>query len=143
MGHTPNECYVDVWREAGFSGETRRLYGPASHPSLHLPEGDWGDDIGSLRVGPHAFVMVFRGENYADEMLALGPNDEAPDLRALRFENEIDSLRLINSLKIFERLYEAGVGGGDSHAAGGGAGAPEDAKAGRGKAARTGKGKRR
>jgi hypothetical protein len=142
MTHTPNECYVDVWREADFRGETRRLYGPASHPTLHFREGDWGDDIGSIRVGPHAFVMVFRGENYAEEMLALGPNDEASDLRALNFENAIDSLRLINSLKIFDRLYEAGrVVGDDSHAPA--SGASEDAKAGRAKAARKAKGKRR
>ena len=109
MKHTPNECYIDVWREAGFKGETRRLHGPASHPHLHFREGDWADDIGSLRLGPHAFVLAFREENYADAMLTLGPNDEVSDLRALRFENEIDSLRLINSLKIFERLYEEGA----------------------------------
>jgi hypothetical protein len=89
--------------------------------------------------------MVFRGENYAEEMLALGPNDEAADLRALNFENAIDSLRLINSLKIFERLYEtpSGGDGDDSRAPGGAAAASEGAKAGRGKASRTGKGKRR
>lgn len=128
MRYTQNECYVDVWREADFKGETLRLHGPVSHPSLRL-EGDWGDDIGSLRVGPQAFLMAFRGENYADEMLALGPNDQVADLRALRFENEIDSLRLINSLKIFERLYEAGSGGGDDSHAAGGATAPGEPNA--------------
>ena len=107
MKHTPNECYIDVWREADFKGETRRLHGPASHPNLHFREGDWADDIGSLRLGPHAFVLAFRGENYADAMLTLGPNDEVSDLRALKFDNEIESLRLINSLKIFDRLHES------------------------------------
>jgi len=106
MKHTPNECYIDVWREAGFKGETRRLHGPASHPHLHFREGDWADDIGSLRLGPHAFVLAFREENYADAMLTLGPNDEVYDLRALAFDNDIESLRLINSLKIFDRLHE-------------------------------------
>ena len=106
MKHTPDECYIDVWREAGFKGETRRLHGPASHPNLHFSEGDWADDIGSLRLGPHAFVLAFREENYTDAMLTLGPNDEVYDLRALDFDNEIESLRLINSLKIFDRLHE-------------------------------------
>ncbi|HEX7174387.1 MAG TPA: hypothetical protein VF240_03785 [Pyrinomonadaceae bacterium] len=106
MKHTPNECYIDVWREAGFKGETRRLHGPASHPHLHFREGDWADDIGSLRLGPHAFVLAFREENYADAMLTLGPNDEVYDMRALKFDNEIESLRLINSLKIFDHLHE-------------------------------------
>lgn len=107
MTHTPNECYIDVWREADFKGETRRLHGPASHPHLHFHEGDWADDIGSLRLGPHAFVLAFREENYADAMLTLGPNDEVADLRALKFDDEIESLRLINSLKIFDRLHES------------------------------------
>ena len=106
MTHTPNECYIDIWREADFRGETRRLHGPASHPHLHFREGDWGNDIGSLRLGPHAFVLAFRGENYADAMLTLGPNDQISDLRALQFADDIESLRLINSLKIFDRLHE-------------------------------------
>lgn len=106
MKDTSSECYIDIWREADFKGETRRLRGPASHPHLHFREGDWGNDIGSLRLGPHAFVLAFRGENYADEVLTLGPNDQVADLRALKCEDDIESLRLINSLKIFDRLHE-------------------------------------
>ena len=109
MKHTPNECYIDIWREADFKGETRRLHGPASHPHLHFHEGDWADDIGSLRLGPHAFLLAFRGENYADAMLALGPNDQVADLRAHEFADDIESLRLINSLKIFDRLHESPI----------------------------------
>lgn len=107
MRFTPNECYVDVWREAGFKGETRRLQGPASHPHLHFRDSDWGDDIGSLRVGPQAFLMAYRGENYTEACLTLGPNDQVADLREQEFADAIDSLQLINSLKIFDRLYEA------------------------------------
>ena len=123
MTHTPNECYIDIWREADFRGETRRLHGPASHPHLHFREGDWGNDIGSLRLGPHAFVLAFRGENYAEAMLTLGPNDQVSDLRALKFDDEIESLRLINSLKIFDRLHESA---GDAVAPGAGLAGPRE-----------------
>jgi len=138
--HTPNECYIDIWREADFRGETRRLHGPASHPHLHFREGGWGDDIGSLRLGPHAFVLAFRGENYADAMLTLGPNDQVSDLRALKFDDEIESLRLINSLKIFDRLHE---GGGDAAPAAGLAQSLEEHSRGQTRVRGRGKNKRR
>ncbi len=108
MTYTPNECYVEVWREANFRGESRRIYGPAEHADLHFRDGDWANDIGSLRVGPHAFVMVYRGEKFQDAMHTFGPNDTVADLGELKFGDDIDSMRLISSLKIFERLYADG-----------------------------------
>ena len=108
MTYTPNECYIEVWREADFRGESRRIYGPAEHKNLRFRDGDWANDIGSLRVGPHAFVMAYRGENFQDAMLTLGPNDTVADLKEFQFGDDIDSMRLISSLKIFERLYESG-----------------------------------
>ena len=107
MTYTPNECYVEVWREADFRGESRRIYGPAEHTDMRFKDGDWANDIGSLRVGPHAFVMAYRGEKFQDAMHAFGPNDQVSDLAEMKFGDEIDSIRLISSMKIFERLYES------------------------------------
>ena len=98
------ECYIDVWRDADFGGETRRLYGPAEFPTLRFADADWGDDIGSLRVGPNAFVMAYRDRDFKDELKTFGPNDEIADLRALGVGDDLDSLRLIDSLKIFDRV---------------------------------------
>ena len=104
------DCYIDVWRDADFGGETRRLYGPAEFPTLRFADADWGDDIGSLRVGPNAFVMAYRGRDFKDELTAFGPNDEIADLRALRLDDDLDSLKLIDSLRIFNRVpYNAGA----------------------------------
>ena len=89
MAHKDGDCYIDVWREADFRGETLRIYGPAQYPSLDMSEGRWGDDIGSLRVGP---------------------NDEVADLGQFKFDDDIESLNLIDSLKIFDRLaYNAAL----------------------------------
>ncbi|HYY97122.1 MAG TPA: beta/gamma crystallin-related protein [Pyrinomonadaceae bacterium] len=97
-------CYIDVWEDADFRGESVRIQGPAEYPMLQFASADWGDRIGSLRVGPNAFVIAYRDENFGDRQVTFGPDDEVADLRGLRFDDEIDSLRVIDSLKIFDRV---------------------------------------
>jgi hypothetical protein len=104
MSEKAIDCYIDVWREADFAGETLRLRGPAEFPNLNFLQGDWGDQIGSLRVGPNAFVMAYRGRDFGEELKTFGPNDEIADLRELNFDDDIESIRLIDSLKIFARV---------------------------------------
>jgi hypothetical protein len=104
MAEKNGDCYIDVWREADFRGETLRIHGPAQYPSLDLTEGRWGDDIGSLRVGPNAFVLAYHRRDYQDEPVTFGPNDEVTDLSQFKFDDDIESLKLIDSLKIFDRL---------------------------------------
>ena len=103
MAQKSGDCYIDVWREANFGGETMRIYGPAEYPDLAFERGDWGDDIGSLRVGPNAFVMAFRRRGFQDQLVTFGPYDEVADLSELKFDDQIESLKVIDSLKIFDR----------------------------------------
>lgn len=98
------DCYVDIWRDANFEGESLRLYGPAEFPNLRFMQGNWGDQIGSLRVGPRALVLAYRDAQFQDKRVTFGPNDEIPDLNALKFDDDIDSVQVIDSLKIFDRL---------------------------------------
>ena len=93
MAQKSGDCYIDVWREADFRGETLRIYGPAEYPTLEFARRDWGDDIGSLRVGPNAFVMAYHRRDFQDELVTFGPNDEVADLRQFRFDDDIESLR--------------------------------------------------
>jgi hypothetical protein len=65
----------------------------------------WSDDISSLRVGPNAFVLAYENKQFKGGMLRLAPNQAVPDLREMRFNDEIDSLKVINSLKIFDWLW--------------------------------------
>ena len=97
-------CYIDVWAGANFEGESVRIQGPAEYPSLTFSQGDWGDRIGSLRVGPNAFVIAYRDPNFGDRQVAFGPGDEAADLGDLKFDDDIDSMRVIDSLRIFDRV---------------------------------------
>ena len=104
MTQKNGDCYIDVWRDADFRGETLRIYGPAEYPTLGFARGDWGNDIGSLRVGPNAFVVAYRRRGFKDEPVTFGPNDEVPDLSLFEVGDDIESLKVIDSLKIFDRL---------------------------------------
>ena len=110
MAEKSGDCYVDVWRDADFRGEMIRILGPAEYPTLDFAQGDWGDDIGSLRVGPNAFVIAYRRRDFQDEPVTFGPNDEVADLRQFKFDDEMESVKVIDSLKIFARVgYNAGL----------------------------------
>jgi hypothetical protein len=104
MAQKNGDCYIDVWREADFRGETIRIYGPAEYASLEFAQGNWCDDIGSLRVGPNAFVMAYHRRDFQDELITFGPNDEVADLGQFRFDDDIESMKVIDSLKIFNHL---------------------------------------
>src|SRR5215203_6938932 len=104
MPQQTGDCYIDVWRGADFRGETTRIHGPAQYASLELTQGNWGNDIGSLRVGPNAFVLAYHRRDFRDEPITFGPNDEVADLSQFRFDDDIESLKVIDSLKIFDRL---------------------------------------
>jgi len=97
-------CYIDVWMKTDFKGESVRIQGPAEYPELHFAQGDWGDRISSLRVGPNAFVIAYRDPNYGDRQIIFGPDDECADLGEFKFDDDIDSMRIIDSLKIFDRV---------------------------------------
>lgn len=104
MAQENYDCYIDIWRDADFRGATIRIYGPAEYPALELAGQGWGDDIGSLRVGPNAFVMAYHRRDFRDELITFGPNDEVADLGQFKFDDDIESLKVIDSLKIFNRL---------------------------------------
>ena len=95
-------CYVEVWGEKNFEGDHLLIEGPAELETLCSGDKEWGDDICSLRVGPNAFVIAFESTSYDGEMICFGPCQEIADLSEFAFDDEIESLKLINSVKIFE-----------------------------------------
>ena len=104
MAEKQGGCYVDVWREADFGGEMIRIEGPAEYATLEFEQGDWGDRIGSLRVGPNAFVIAYRGRDFQDGPVTFGPDDECADLAQFKCDDDIESVKVIDSLKIFARV---------------------------------------
>ena len=112
MAEKSGDCYVDVWRDADFGGEMLRIIGPGEYARLDFAQGDWGDDIGSLRVGPGAFVIAYRRRDFQDEPVTFGPNDECADLSQFRCDDDIESVKVIDSLKIFAHVeYNSGLAG--------------------------------
>lgn len=114
-----SDCYIDVWAGANFEGESVRIQGPSEYSSLGFAQGDWGDRIGSLRVGPNAFVIAYSDPNFGERQVAFGPCDEVADLGELKFDDDIDSMRVIDSLRIFDRVeYNEGRATADQSADG-------------------------
>jgi len=97
-----SSCYIEVWTKRNFEGEHLRIEGPVECSRLIFAELDFGDCISSLRVGPAAFVLAYAEAGFKGPMVSFGPGDELPDLAQVSFDDRIDSLRLINSLKIFD-----------------------------------------
>lgn len=95
-------CYVEIWSDKNFEGEYLRIDGPVEFRALHLAGLDWGDSISSLRVGPSAFALVYADEDFKGAMLSFGPGQEVADLDEMEFDNQVDSIRLVNSIKIFD-----------------------------------------
>lgn len=135
MAEKNGDCYIDVWRDADFRGETLRIYGPAEYASLDLAGGRWGDDIGSLRVGPNAFVMAYHRRDFQDELVTFGPNDEVADLGQFKCDDELDSMKVIDSLRIFDGLAYNSADAPDPPAAADAA-RPDPGRGGRGKGRR-------
>ncbi|HWC76306.1 MAG TPA: hypothetical protein VG778_02530 [Blastocatellia bacterium] len=107
MSTESTDCYVDLWVDKHFQGSCLRLFGPAEYATLVINRTDWGDKVGSLRVGPHAFVLAYEDENFKDRVVSFGPGEAVPDLGALSFDDRMDSLNVVHSLKVFERGSEA------------------------------------
>lgn len=97
-------CCVEIWSDKNFDGEYLRVEGPVEYPALHFTALDWGNSVSSLRVGPSAFLLVYADEDFKGAMMSFGPGQEVADLEEMRFNDEIDSIRLVNSLKVFDEL---------------------------------------
>jgi hypothetical protein len=103
LSRESEDCYIDIWREKNFEGDHLRLEGPAEFPTLMLSSEHWGDHISSLRVGPTAFVLAYKDKNFKDIMVSFGPCQEVADLSHYKLDDGIDSIKIIDSLKILYR----------------------------------------
>ena len=98
------DCYIEVWSDKNFEGEYIRIEGPVECGALEFAGLDWGDSISSLRVGPAAFVLVYADKGFKGTMMSFGPGQEVSNLEELNFNDEIDSIMLANSIKVFDEL---------------------------------------
>ena len=89
-----NGCWLDVFDAERFTGNTRRLHGPAEFPGLRIREKDWADRVASLWVGPTAYVQCYAAHDFDGTVLWLLPNQQIESLDQFAFGERIDSLRL-------------------------------------------------
>jgi hypothetical protein len=104
------DCYIEVWSDKNFDGECIRIEGPVECGALEFAGQDWGDSISSLRVGPTAFVLMYADKEFKGNMMSFGPGQEVSNLEELNFNDEIDSIMLVNSIKVFDELRREDVG---------------------------------
>ena len=95
-------CYIEVWRDKNFEGECLTVEGPGEIGDLCSNHLSWCGSIKSLRVGPHAFVLAYADKAFKGKMISLGPGEELADLGNIKFDDEIDSIRIVDSIKVFD-----------------------------------------
>ena len=90
-------CWVTFYESADFRDKSITLNGPAEYSKLNNLPGsggeDWGDQFGSLKTGPGAWVVVYNDENYSDDHYTFGPGSNIPTLRN---SDDIDSLKIFD-----------------------------------------------
>ena len=94
-------CYIEGWQRPNFEGESLRIDGPGAIADLCGDGLSWCGKIRSLRVGPEAFVLAYGDKQFEGDIMRVGPGEEIPDLGNVKF-NEIDSVRIIDSIKVFD-----------------------------------------
>ncbi len=78
-----NGCWVQLWDQVNYTGNSRRLVGPADFPYLRVGDADWQPQVHSLHVGPNAYVQGYEDLNFHDSVFWLLPNQRVDDLTDL------------------------------------------------------------
>ena len=89
-------CWVDLYEGVGFVGRRLRLQGPADYVDLRVAPPEWGDEVGSVVVGPTAYVQCFEELDFANSVVWLVPNQRVRDVSELPTREELDSIRLFD-----------------------------------------------
>ncbi len=101
-GDPSDGCFIEFWSDKKFEGESLRIVGPVECRELESTDLEWGDSISSLRVGTGAFVLVYDEKGFNGRMMSFGPGQEVADLEQFSLNDQIDSIKLVNSLKVFD-----------------------------------------
>jgi hypothetical protein len=91
-----NGCWIEVYDAGEMKGHCCRLVGPAEFRNLRIGEEEWGDQVQSLMVGPHAYVQCFEDEYFEDQGIWLLPNQRIVTIDALRLKGDVDSIRVFD-----------------------------------------------
>jgi len=91
-------CWIKIYEDTNFNDNSLTVHGPAEFANMRdLPGSngyDWGDQVGSVRTGPHCWVIAYADENFQDTSIVIGPDSELADLGDM--EDEIDSIKIFD-----------------------------------------------
>src|SRR5688572_26951022 len=75
---SPDGCFVQVWNDSGFAGDSDFINGPIQYEHLRdLPNRrSWKDRISSLKLGPGASAVAWSGEQFSGQSLLLTADSE-------------------------------------------------------------------
>jgi len=75
---SPDGCYVQVWNDSGFAGDSDFINGPIQYGHLRdLPNRrSWKERISSLRLGPGASAVAWSREQFSGQSLSLTADSE-------------------------------------------------------------------
>ena len=93
-----------------FSGQIRRIFGPALYLQLCADHAEHSVCIRSLLLGPRAYVQLFAQRRPERGTIWLTPRQKLPDINLLKSDHELDSIRILNRPPLaYEPGYSAFV----------------------------------
>ena len=108
---SPDGCFVQVWNDSGFAGNSDFINGPIQYGHLRdLPNRrSWKDRISSLRLGPGASAVAWSGEQFSGQSLLLTADSEERGTFAV-LPLEIQSLDIRCVTQVADRSAPATTG---------------------------------
>jgi len=108
---SPDGCFVQVWNDSGFAGNSDFINGPIQYGHLRdLPNRrSWKDRISSLRLGPGASAVAWSGEQFSGQSLLLTADSEERGTFAV-LPLEIQSLDIRCVTQVADRSAPASTG---------------------------------
>jgi hypothetical protein len=99
QGYPQDGCWVQIFEDENYQDSSDIVAGPGSWTNLRKLPGaskeDWGDEIDSVKVGPHATLELWEDEDFNDNHVVFGPGTEKTNLRGdPDMGDQADSMRI-------------------------------------------------
>ena len=89
-------CWADLYERRNFQGKKLRLFGPGDYVNLWVAPEDWGEEAGSLIVGPAAYVQCFAELYFGESVVWFVPGQRVADAGRSPVEFDLDSIRVFD-----------------------------------------------
>lgn len=91
-----NGCWVRIFSEPNYTGDTLTLAGAVAMPNMKGPFGiNWSDRVRSIEVGKRATVHFYDNENFRDQDKHFEPGQKVPNVsKQLGFFDDFRSMKM-------------------------------------------------